>query len=571
MSDTFKRNMDAIDYTSKDDPRYIPLKDRREHLLSAPDSRDFPVDKEMTESLKKKEINFKWRECPALESDLTPAAVKAMDRDDVYDYAKLREEKIGAAILDPLSHGFDVSKKYGEEMGSKWFKAQREFDKYFQDGKTDKIACMGGNRAGKTYFILKRITKFAIENENKKICICSQLKDTSHRVQQEMVFQFLPPKYKECGGESGDKVYWDNKGDGRIVMFKKRDGGSGGFVNNKISFKNGSEIHFHMYSQDHAVIEGTSWDIIFMDEEIPPALYSTVDFRLDKKYAQMITAFTAVSGWTPVLHQIMDGAKLVKEGFSDILQMKAPRLMLSKDGYPIIFYWSEDNPFTPRKEYQRKIDRCSTKQKKLIRAVGYVEEVSGANFPNFSMKTHVTKKKICGECFVSVFVPPRMNMSWYYITARSKDGKVYIESEYPNIEWCEMDDEGKYIKGDGADAQGDNSVSKWAKRLKKLNARDIYIDEVDQKDTNYSILDQLDRNNLAVSTVKKVHIDSRLGVINDFIDSGRLIINIECRNLIFAIRNFSDDFYNRSILEALSNMLFMIGDSPEIKPGGIVW
>lgn len=532
-------------------------------------SRDFPEDREKSEILESKSIPLKWRICPVL-PDLDIKRMASMDKEKLKEFVENRESKIHNAIVDPLKHGFDISEEFGYAIDSKYFPAQKIFDELFMDGKTPVINSLGGNRAGKTWFALKRITKYAIENNDKKICVCSQLQDTSHRVQQEYVFQFLPPEYKACGGSYGSR----KKDSNAVAEFTKRPGGSGGFVNNKISFSNGSEIHFQMYSQDPGVIEGTSWDILFMDEEAPGSLYSTVIFRLDKKGSQLIMNFTPVTGETNVLYQIMEDAKMVEEDYSEILKEKCPREMVSKDGDPILFFWSEDNAFLDIDWYRDKINRCGTLYKKMIRACGYIKDATGKVFPNFSLEKNISTKHQSGDIHISVYIPIRRDACWYYIVANIDDGIVYIVSETPVDVWCERNDQGEFAPGDGQLALKDNSAKMWISKIKNEKPYGVYVNfQFDEKDFEYSLIGEFDKYNCPIDVCGKADIHYRVGVINDFINDGRLKIYKECKNLIFSIKNFKDynDEINGAMIIALSSMLMMYGGQVDISDDEIIW
>lgn len=553
------------------------------------------VDTARTELLKRRKIQRHWAEdtevpviyrCPALDY---PSLEEMEDwsKADLLTWAHCASQRVEAAAENPLYQGFDTNPTfcrfnfaegkppekwmhYYEPLDpKKWFKALPLVDQYFFDGKHADLSVFGGNRCGKTHCFRRRVLHLAMTRPGTKIGVFSQTLDSSIANQQKDMVALLPPNYRRQ--EFGTCKYsWSD---------------SNGFYRGLLQFANGSFIKFFSYSQQIDVVEGRNFDVVWSDENVPVALYSTMAMRVaDTAHGQRVLSLTpiAASGYTPLVNAVMAGAKTVQSEFVEFLALECPRLMESRTGNPIPFFHVGDNPFVEIPKVHNQILGYRTKSERVVRFAGYVEQISFRQFPAFDKAKHVTPpppKTPTSTEVLTVHLGRDLNSSWYLLRLRIEDGKAHALAEFPDGEWAALNSSGLYEAGEGQRLYSKLSIDSWAKKIKEFAPKckrfifDQSLQNLEKlaKEPAFSRL----KNEIEMALRRRIVVapktyrSDQTKVINSYLSSGRLTISEGCKNLLAAIEHLDEEQKNEHSkpLECTSNGLAMLARTAKFTAG----
>lgn len=205
------------------------------------------------------------------------------------------------------------------------------------------------------------------------------------------------------------------------------------FVNNVLTFANGSTIEFMSYEQDTEKFAGTSRHFIHYDEEPPKNVFDECQMRIADTEGRFWVSMTPVEGITWLYDSIYipvtdsESTEIIEEAgnaYGQVVRNKEMEML-------IVEVDSAENPYLSKKGMQRSIALLDDEDK-LARQSGKFVEMSGLVYKSFDINKHV----------IEPFVPPA-DWDWYMSIdhgwnnptailwhAVSPDGTVYTFSEH---------------------------------------------------------------------------------------------------------------------------------------------
>ncbi len=204
---------------------------------------------------------------------------------------------------------------------------------------------LGGNRSGKTLLGAIKVVKLLLEKENAEGWAATW-SDLLVPVLMKKYFLVIP-KSEIAYGEFNEQR---------------------GFKNRIIIFKNGSVLRFKTYEQGWESFQGSSKDVIHLDEEAPVEIYRECLMRLVDKRGVMIRTMTPVNGLTYTYEEVIN----------------------SKDEEFEYWYWdTRYNKHLPQDELKRIIETYPEKEKEVRLTGKFMNLTSGLAYYNFSMVDNV--------------------------------------------------------------------------------------------------------------------------------------------------------------------------------------
>jgi hypothetical protein len=355
-----------------------------------------------------------------------PAAVEA--------YLITRNQRILLEREDPYRYGYEP------EI---WKLA----DGYLEAGKREMLI-LGGNRATKSFYCAHKVVQTLLAGE-KRMVWCFQSTDAnSVEMQQPIVFQYLPPEFRNA-----------KKGKITNVSFSQKHG----FSDSKFILPNASECVFRHYSQKLDLIEGGNCDLIWCDELVPLNILETLRYRLITRRGILLISFTPKDGWTHTVQEYLHGATtvdkvpgpLLPKGNLGAAQNMVPRVQQPQRQNAIIIYFhTSDNPFEGYDTMRETLEGAS-REEILCRAYGVPTRAIVQRFPKFRDAVHVIPPDKIPKIGTNYqIVDPAGNKNWFMLWVRIDPmGRHYVYREWP----CP----GQYIPGIG-------DLGQWAEADGKL-------------------------------------------------------------------------------------------------------
>lgn len=291
---------------------------------------------------------------------------------------KLREQQIKARKADMFSYGYEppiwlvakamfrgdvgsasekkfVLKRYGMEWPMLTAKIRSRLGVKTPTGE---VIVMGANRAGKTDFCAKFVMQECAKGKV-DINIGFQSLPTGKQVQMPRVWEYMRTDWKArniAGKKSGDV--------NEHISYTKQNG----FSNSKITIGNGSSVRFVSYASDPATtMEGSALDDCWLDEEYPKAFLEAARFRLASKRGRLLGSFTPVSGYTPVIADMLSDLQVLRWHTAWMLPIDGGEPMpwmelgLDEDEYQRLVAWrnegSEGDPGVPESRPEEIVER----------------------------------------------------------------------------------------------------------------------------------------------------------------------------------------------------------------------
>ena len=480
-----------------------------------------------------------------------------------------RRDREALQSADPVKYGWTLER---------WRAIMKDWESY-----TAHII-YGGNRSSKSVFA-SRICMFLAMTIPGAEIVCWSVDETSSiNDQQRFIYDALPieyrnmPKtkgkmysvqYSQKNGFSGNKLIIPSKGAGR------NDRGS------SIIFKN-----YRSYALNPQVAEGWKAHAIWLDEECPSTLFSTMRKRLWDYRGRLMLTFTTLQGWTNLINNLNSKAVTQKKRFAG--RGKPPRyipyeqLSVNEDRCKIWYFWTEDNPFIP---FAEAVEEVSVRpdDEIMARLYGICVKSATTKFPKFNRRVHVIphgnlpwikQKGLLVTRYQTL--DPAGKKKWFFIYAgvvASLDAdmpNVYIYDEFPDWSygpWGMTDDTPKGKPGDGQKGLG-IGIRQYVSIMKQMEGTDeIFERGIDKRfaantatglDGDTRLLDELLLQGLRYVTpiTKRVDMTNEIELgcqsINDFLDydenqevsllnAPHLYISDRCKNLIECIENYSGE------------------------------
>jgi len=400
----------------------------------------------------------------------TPEQMKALAA-----WHDAREKRIEQAERDPLNHGYE-------------FETWAEADFLFED--QNQVFIFGGNGSSKSAYGARTVVRAAVENPRSMIYCFAQDQDTSVRIQQRYIHQYLPPELRQ-----------NFKTDSAYAKYSQKNG----FTGESLILPNGSEIYFHTYSQfisNRAKFEGLEvgsrdprWYNIgfWFDEYLESGdLYETMLYRIPRRDAKILVTFTPIDGFTPFVAKQIKGSRVVKtrptsrQVFPNEGEPQSVEAMRVNDqlGVGMVYFESEQNPWAGFDSMVKTHGHKSVGER-LTRFYGVPVKSMTSLFPLFSTDVNVISSKkfpnVMGPQFTRYQVIDPANARNYFAlwAAVNAAGEIYIYREWPDRpsygEWAIFGDP-KWKKGPASDKLGYN-VKSYVDLFHELEGEDEEIFE----------------------------------------------------------------------------------------------
>lgn len=460
---------------------------------------------------------------------------------------ELREDKILAEQLDPYRHGFEPDHwKRADEL----LKAKQE------------ILVLGGNRAGKTEWMAKRVIQTLINKEKAMVWCLHTTQKSSIQMQQNVVWKYMPPELKNCKKTKVTNIAYSQKN---------------GFSEESFILPNGSQCVFMNYAQKRDVIEGGECDLIWCDELVPMDWVETLRYRIVTRRGKLAITFTPISGYSQVVKEFVAGCSFKEWLPASILDENTtyvggvpkghmPFIADSHRGNASVFWFhSQLNPYNPFDELVKTLDGKNLYEKK-IRAYGWADNTVGNQFPRFSDSHIIDSKDVPVEGTNYMVVDPAGARNWFMIWARKgNDGNLYVYREFPDISYGEWALPSEKPDGKEGMAQRNGAgmgIDDYKKLIRKLEGdeemMERYIDpragatQAVGRDGGTSIIELLDGGEepMYFSPAAGISIDQGVAMINDLIawnqeqplsplNQPKLFVTKDCKNLIYSIKEWT--------------------------------
>ena len=267
-------------------------------------------------------------------------------------YLQFREECDQNAIKNPVGQGWILPS---------WKKVMDGWKKY------PVVVILGGNRSSKSTIASRLCVWAAGTIPNAEVRAYHVNEDRSIEDQQRMIWDALPQGIKDLPTKKGIShsfQYSQKNGftDNICILPPIKNGMRGG----QIKFAN-----YRQYQADAQVAEGFKSHFIWCDEECPQKLFETLQYRTIDYHGRIVLTFTTLSGWTPLVQDILGRTRTLESKYAPLLGRNVPVVQesLSRPGTIIYYFHTEDNAFIDTSDFISKI-KGRPKDEILARAYG---------------------------------------------------------------------------------------------------------------------------------------------------------------------------------------------------------
>ena len=468
--------------------------------------------------------------------------------DAVAQLLQLREDKILAEKMDPYRHGYEPQH---------W----KDVDTLLKS--KNEVLVLGGNRAGKTEWAAKRVIQTLVNKPDARVWCLHTTNSSSIQMQQNVLWKYMPPELKNARKTKITNIAYSQKN---------------GFSDNTFILPNRSQCFFMNYAQDKKVIEGGEVDLIWCDELVPLDWVETLRYRAITRRGKLIVTFTPVLGYSQVVKDYVAGCRFKKTLPASLMDKEKIHVGGCPKGHMpyiaesmnsncgVIWFHSQLNPYNPFDQLAATLEGKTSNEVK-IRAYGWAENTAGSQFPSFTDQNIVEPDKIPKEGTNFMCVDPAGARNWFMIWLRvAKDGNMYVYREWPDVsngEWALPSEKADGKMGSGQKNGAGRGLDDYKQLIKDLEGDEIiaerYIDpragatQAVSAEGGTSLIELLDQGAIPMyfAPAAGLHIEQGVAIINDLlfynsnepispINQPKLFVSDECRNLIYSMREWTN-------------------------------
>ena len=461
---------------------------------------------------------------------------------------ELREDKILAESLDPYRHGFEPDH---------W----KDADKIIKD--KQELLVLGGNRAGKTEWMAKRVIQTLINKEKSMVWCLHTTQKSSIQMQQNVVWKYMPPELKNCKKTKVTNIAYSQKN---------------GFSEESFILPNGSQCVFMNYAQKRDVIEGGECDLVWCDELVPMDWVETLRYRLVTRRGKLVITFTPIAGYSQVVKEFVSGSKFTKNLPAPILDQNVIHVNGSPKGQMpytaeshrgnagVIWFHSQLNPYNPFDELLKTLQGKNLYEKK-IRAYGWADNTVGNQFPRFGEHNVIKDSDVPKDGTNYMVTDPAGARNWFMLWMRvGTDGNFYIYREFPDITYGEWALPSEKPDGKEGMAQRNGAgmgIDDYKRLIRSLEGNEEilerYIDpragatQAVGRDGGTSVIELLDSGDdpMYFAPAAGVAIEQGVAIINDLLayditqpisplNQPKLFVSDSCKNLIYSLKEWTN-------------------------------
>ena len=389
--------------------------------------------------------------------------------------------------------------------------------------------------------------------------------DRSIEDQQRMIYDALP---------IGIKNLPVKKGINHSLQFSQKNG----FTDNIAILppitgaRRGGSIKFgnyRSYQADAQVAEGFKAHLLWLDEECPQKLFETLQYRTTDYHGRIILTFTTLTGWTPLVQDILGKTRTLKKRYAPLVGKELPIMQesLSRPGTVIHYFWTEDNQFIDTRDFRHKIVGRG-RDEVLARAYGVPTKAITSVFPGFNKDVNVVphdKLPWIGNAEYPVtrfmVIDPAGSKNWFMLwVAIDASGCWWVYREWPDYDDWALP--GTTVEGKAGPAQkgSKKGINDYVELIKNCeNDEAIYERFIDPRlgaaerqsaDGATTIISELDDAGMTFIPAPGVEIENGLQLINGLLayddkkplsalNSPKLYISDRCSNLIYAMQEYT--------------------------------
>ena len=493
------------------------------------------------------ELNFKPTPHPVMRMPDLKMLVEKVGLEKTAEILELREDKILAEKLDPYRHGFEPDH---------W----KDADALIKD--KQELLVLGGNRAGKTEWMAKRVIQTLINKDKAMVWCLHTTQKSSIQMQQNVIWKYMPPELKNLKKSKVTNIAYSQKN---------------GFSEESFILPNGSQCVFMNYAQKRDVIEGGECDLIWCDELVPMDWVETLRYRLVTRRGKLAITFTPIAGYSQVVKEFVSGCTFKKTLPATILDKNntyvggCPRGHMPfiadchRGNASVIWFHSQLNPYNPFDELVKTLEGKNLYERK-IRAYGWADNTVGNQFPRFGDGNIIPLDRVPEEGTNYMVTDPAGARNWFMIWAKKgEDGNLYVYREWPDISYGEWALPSEKADGKEGMAQRNGAgmgIDDYKKTMKTLEGNEEilerYIDpragatQAVGRDGGTSVIELLDGGDepLYFAPSAGVAIEQGVAMINDLLsydineplsplNQPKLFVTDNCKNLIYCLKEWT--------------------------------
>ena len=336
--------------------------------------------------------------------------------------------------------------------------------------------------------------------------------------------------------------------------------------------KRGGSIKFgnyRSYQADAQVAEGFKAHLIWGDEEMAQKLFETLQYRTIDYHGRIILTFTTLTGWTPLVQDILGRTRTLKKRYAPLVGKELPVIQesLSRPGTIIHYFWTEDNQFIDTSDFRHKIVGRS-RDEVLARAYGIPTKAITSVFPGFSKEVNVIAhdklpwiKDADYKATRYMVLDPAGSKNWFMLwVAVDPAGTWWVYREWPDYDDWALPGTGVEGKAGPAQKGSKKGIKDYVELIENCeNGEPIFERFIDPRlgaaerqsaDGATTIISELDDAGMTFIPAPGVEIENGLQLINGLLsydeklplsvlNSPKLYISERCQNLIYAMQEYT--------------------------------
>jgi hypothetical protein len=470
-------------------------------------------------------------------------------------YEKYRKEQNQQNELNPVGAGWTLPS---------WRRVMANWKKY------NIIVILGGIRSSKTTFA-SRLTLWAAGTIPEAEVRAYHVNDERSIDQQQAIYDALPIGLKNIPTKKGvfHSLQYSQKNGftDNVCILPPHPGRRKGGV---IKFGNYSQ-----YQQNAQVTEGFKSHLIWADEEIPAKMFETLVYRTTDYHGRIILTFTTLSGWSPLIQDILGRTRTLEEVYHPLAGRKVPLVQesVSRPGAVVYYFHTMDNVFIDTNDFLDKI-RYRPKEEILARAFGIPTKAIQSVFPAFDKDINVVKHEDLP--FIKnpdypvtryMAIDPAGSKNWFMLwVAIDAAGTWWVYREWPDYDDWALP--GNTAEGKPGPAQKGSrkGIRDYVELIKNMEGgEEIYERIIDPRlgnaqrqaeDGATTLISDLDDQEMVVipapggGSGANSEIEDGLQLINnllawdetkkrDSMNSPHLFVSDRCQNMIFALQEYT--------------------------------
>ena len=389
--------------------------------------------------------------------------------------------------------------------------------------------------------------------------------DRSIEDQQRMIWDALP---------NGIRTLPTKKGLNHSVQYSQKNG----FTDNICilppvnGFRRGGSIKFsnyRSYQADAQVAEGFKAHLIWCDEECPQKMFETLQYRTTDYHGRIILTFTTLTGWTPLVQDILGKTRTLEKRFAPLVGRELPVVQesLSRPGTIIYYFWTEDNSFIDTSDFRNKL-LGRAKDEVFARAYGVPTKSMTSVFPGFNKEVNVIPHEKLPwtnnpdyNVTRYMVLDPAGSKNWFMLwVAIDAAGTWWVYREWPDYDDWALPGTGPEGKAGPAQKGSKKGINDYVELIKNCEEGETvferFIDprlgaaEKQAANGATTIISELDDAGMVFLPAPGVEIENGLQLINGLLsydehkplsslNAPKLYISERCQNLIYAMQEYT--------------------------------